>query len=285
MTRSPSSSSAPDGVVLIDKPAGLSSRRAAADAAARLGAAKFGHAGTLDPFATGLLVVLLGRACRTQDWFTTLPKAYDATERFGAVSTTGDPEGEISETGSEIPEPLVLPTGTVRQRPPAYSAVHVDGRRAYQRARAGEEFELPEREVEVYEFRETGRSGNDVGLHIRCSSGTYVRSLVSDLGDAYTARLCRTAVGPFKLDEADPQRVIPIGSALTFLPTLQLSREEATRAGHGQAVEAGGRVEPPSWSGAPGGAGAILLLEGSDAVAIAARGEGEALKPVVGFRG
>jgi tRNA pseudouridine55 synthase len=287
VSRSSSSSSAPDGIVLVDKPAGESSRQAAARVARSLGAAKFGHAGTLDPFATGLLVVLLGRACRTQDWFTRLPKSYEATARLGWVSTTGDPEGELRETGVLPEQPLRLTTGRILQRPPAFSAVHVDGRRAYELARAGEELELPEREVTIYEFLETEREGDRVGLRVSCSSGTYVRSLVSDLGDAYTTALTRTSVGPFTLDEADTGRVRSLAQALPFLPTVELDGEEARRAGHGQALEPAAQLQPPAWIGPGEAPGEVLLVHEGDAVAIA-RETGETpgtLKPVVGFRG
>ena len=283
MSRSPLSGSAADGIVLLDKPAGASSRTAAGQVARALGARKFGHAGTLDPFASGLLVVLLGRACRTQDWFTLLPKEYEASARLGAVSTTGDPEGEITETGRLPESPLRLPTGKVRQHPPAFSAVHVGGRRAYERARAGEEFSTPEREVEIYEFAEAGRSGNEVELRIACSSGTYVRSLVSDLGDAYTTQLRRTAIGPFRVEDADPVRVLAIEEALTFMRKATLEPVAAKAATHGRPVEPGA-VSEPAWEGPGGPPGEILLVDDGGAVAIARREEGGRLKPVVGFR-
>lgn len=263
----------------------MSSRRASADAARGVGATKFGHAGTLDPFATGLLLVLLGRACRTQDWFTGLAKEYLATARLGYVSTTGDPEGEITETGRVPVEPLELPTGTIRQRPPAFSAVHVGGRRAYELARRGEDVELPEREVEVYAFEEAGRGGDLVELRIECSSGTYVRSLVSDLGDAYTTELRRTAAGPFSVDQADPERVIPIEDALPFLPRLLLGEEDAQAVSHGRPIPAPQPPEPPRWSGRREIAEPILLVDAEGAVALARRAEDGRLKPVVGFRG
>src|SRR6266480_7560186 len=125
-----------DGVLLVDKPAGVTSHDVVAATRRRLGrGVKVGHAGTLDPFATGLLLVLVGRATRAQRFFMALPKTYRATARLGAVSSTGDPEGEIEVTGVVPPEPLDLPTGRLRQRPPAYSAVKVGGERAYRRAR------------------------------------------------------------------------------------------------------------------------------------------------------
>ena len=250
-----------------------------------MGATKFGHAGTLDPFATGLLLVLLGRACRTQDWFTGLSKEYLATARLGAVSTTGDPEGEITETSRFPSEPLELPTGKVRQRPPAFSAVHVDGRRAYELARRGEPVELPERDIEVYAFEETGRDGDLVELRVECSSGTYVRSLVSDLGDAYTAALRRTAVGPFRVEEADPERVVPIDEALPFLPTLRLDEDESAAISHGRPIDVSREPEAPAWTGRRETREPILLVDGEGAVALARRAEDGRLKPVVGFRG
>jgi tRNA pseudouridine55 synthase len=201
-------------VLLVDKPAGISSHDVVARARRRFNA-KAGHAGTLDPFATGLLIVLLGRpATREQARFMALPKIYRATARFGAVSTTGDPEGEITETGTAAPAELVLPVGELRQRPPAYSAVKVGGERAYRRARRGEAVELPERTVTVHRFECLGRDGDRAELEIECSAGTYIRSLVADLGDAYTERLRRLRVGPFSVDEADEQRPLALTEAL-----------------------------------------------------------------------
>ncbi|HEV2999536.1 MAG TPA: tRNA pseudouridine(55) synthase TruB [Solirubrobacteraceae bacterium] len=192
-----------DGVILVDKPAGRTSHDVVAAVRRELGGRggpKVGHAGTLDPFATGLLLVLVGRATRVQRFFMALPKTYEAVARFGAVSTTGDVEGEITETGAPIPEPLVLPAGELRQRPPAHSAVKVGGERAYRLARRGEEVELPERTVTVYEAEELWRDPPRVALRLRCSAGTYVRSYVADLGDAYCEQLCRTAIGPFSVN-------------------------------------------------------------------------------------
>jgi tRNA pseudouridine55 synthase len=199
-------------VLLVDKPAGITSHDAVARARREYGQ-KAGHAGTLDPFATGLLIVLLGRpATRCQARFMALPKTYRAVARFGAVSTTGDPEGEITETGTMPPDPLALPTGEVMQRPPAYSAVKVRGVRAYRRARRGEEVAVPERQVTVHRFEQLWRRGDRAEFEIECSSGTYVRSLVADLGDAYCEALRRTAIGPFSVEEAG--RLLPLEEAL-----------------------------------------------------------------------
>jgi tRNA pseudouridine55 synthase len=201
-------------VLLADKPAGVTSH----DVVARLRRrydAKGGHAGTLDPFATGLLIVLLGRpATREQRLFMGLRKTYRTIARFGAVSTTGDRDGEITETG-RIPEgELDLPTGEIRQRPPAYSAVKVGGVRAYKRARRGEEVEMPERLVTVYRFEQLSRDGARAEFEIECSSGTYVRSLIADLGDAYCEELRRTRIGPFSVEDADEDAPLPLAEAL-----------------------------------------------------------------------
>jgi len=203
------------GLLLVDKPAGITSHDAVARVRRERGQ-KTGHAGTLDPFATGLLLLLLGReATRCQARFMALAKTYRVTARLGAVSTTGDPDGEITETGVIPPDPIELPTGQITQRPPAYSAVKVGGVRAYRRARRGEEVELPERQVTVYRFDELWRRGDRAGFEIECSSGTYVRSLMADLGDAYCESLRRTAVGPFGVEEADT--FLPLADALTRL--------------------------------------------------------------------
>jgi tRNA pseudouridine55 synthase len=190
------------GVLLFDKEAGVTSHDVVARVRRERGQ-KTGHAGTLDPFATGLLLVLLGReATRCQAQFMRLRKVYRVVARFGAISTTGDPDGEITETGVLPSDDLELPTGEIRQRPPAYSAVKVGGVRAYKRARRGEQVELPERQVTVHRFEQLWRRGDRAEFEIECSSGTYVRSLIADLGDAYCEALRRTAIGPFPVDRA-----------------------------------------------------------------------------------
>jgi tRNA pseudouridine55 synthase len=203
------------GILLVDKPPGPTSHDIVAHAR-REHAMKAGHAGTLDPFASGLLVVLLGReATRLQGSFMALPKTYLAVARLGAVSTTGDPDGEITVTGRIPPAELALPTGVLRQRPPAYSAVKVGGVRAYRRARGGEPVSLPEREVTIHRFEELWRREDRAAFEIECSSGTYVRSLIAGLGDAYTESLRRLAVGPFSIEEAGT--FLPLDTALARL--------------------------------------------------------------------
>ncbi len=268
--------SAPDGLILVDKPAGVTSHDVVAGIRRDLGgrrAARVGHAGTLDPFATGLLVVLVGRATRVQRFVMALPKTYRTTARFGWTSTTGDPEGELNETGVVPEGELTLPTGTVRQRPPAYSAVKVGGRRAYALARAGATVELPEREVTVHRFLELARDGAERTFEIECSSGTYIRSLVMALGDAYCLTLRRLRIGPFDVAAADPQRIIPLADALSFLPEVRLDAVAGRSAGHGQTVA--GRAS-----------GVVRLTDADGLIALAEPLPGEdRLRPVVGFRG
>jgi tRNA pseudouridine55 synthase len=190
-----------EGVVLLrDKPAGITSHDMVVRMRREHGC-KAGHAGTLDPFATGLLLVLLGRATKLQRFLTGLSKTYLATARLGWHSSTGDPDGELTETG-RVPEALELPTGRVRQRVPMTSAVRVGGERLYRKAHRGEVVETPEREVQV-DRAELRDSGPDFARYeIECSAGTYVRVLVETLEDAYCSELRRTAIGPFQVEDA-----------------------------------------------------------------------------------
>lgn len=264
-----------DGLVLVDKPAGKTSHDLTLAVRRGLGVRKAGHAGTLDPFATGLLLVLVGRARRAQRFLMALPKTYIVVARLGAVSTTGDPEGEITRTGVLPPDDLVLPTGVIRQRPPIYSAIRVDGVRAYERARRGEEVDVPEREVTVHRFEQLWREGDRAAFAIECSSGTYVRSLIAGLGDAYCEELRRTHVGPFDVAEADTGRILSLERALSFLPAVALGPDAARRAGHGQAIEAGLPAADAPY---------ILLVDGDGPIAIAEPRGDALLKPIVGFR-
>ena len=188
------------GVLLYDKPAGLTSHDAV-ERVRRQRSMKAGHAGTLDPFATGLLLILLGRATRLQRFLTGLPKTYLATARLGWRSSTGDPDGALTETGS-FPESLELPTGTVRQRVPMTSAVRVGGERLYRKAHRGETVATPLRDVEVYRAELLSAEDGFAHYEIECSAGTYVRTLLETLEDAYCSQLRRTAIGPFSVHEA-----------------------------------------------------------------------------------
>jgi tRNA pseudouridine55 synthase len=189
-----------DGVLLFDKPPGVTSHDMVARVRRERGV-KAGHAGTLDPFATGLLLVLLGHATKLQAKLIGLPKTYVATARLGWRSSTGDPDGELTQTGS-IPAELSLPTGTVRQRVPMTSAVRVGGERLYKKAHRGEVVETPERDVEVHRAELLEADGERASYEIECSAGTYVRTLIETLGDAYCESLRRTAIGPFRVKDA-----------------------------------------------------------------------------------
>jgi tRNA pseudouridine55 synthase len=268
----PEATTAAAGVILADKPAGVTSHDVVAGVRRGLGrGVRVGHAGTLDPFATGLLLVLVGRATRVQRFLMALPKTYEVEARFGAVSTTGDPDGELTETGRVPAGDLALPTGRLRQRPPAYSAVKVDGERAYRRARRGEDVQVAEREVEVFEFAELWRDGDRRAFRIRCSSGTYVRSLVADLGDAYCTALRRTAIGPFDVAGAG-EGVVALEAALGFLPAVELDRDEAVAVGHGRGMP-----------GAGAASGTVRLVCGDALIALAEPRDG-AWRPVVVLR-
>lgn len=187
-------------VLLCDKPAGITSHDMVRRVRRERGC-KVGHSGTLDPFATGLLLVLLGRATRLQRFLTDLPKTYLATARLGWRSSSGDPEGVLSETGC-MPASLRLPTGRVRQRVPMTSAVRVGGERLYRKAHRGETVQTPLREVDVFRAELLGADADSARYEIECSSGTYVRTLIETLGDAYCSELRRTAIGPFRIENA-----------------------------------------------------------------------------------
>ena len=254
------------GVLLVDKPAGDTSHDVVQRVRREHGQ-RAGHAGTLDPFATGLLLVLLGRATRLQRYLLPLPKTYRATAKLGWRSTTGDPDGELSRTGT-LPEQLELPTGRVRQRVPMTSAVKVEGERLYRRAHRGESVETPEREVEIYRAELLGRADDSAEFEIECSTGTYVRTLLETLGDAYCEQLRRTAVGPFRVEAANGEP-LSVEAALTFLPERILDAREAKRVSHGRSVPAADEGEGP------------LRLTHEGRLLSVARRRDEALRPEV----
>jgi len=224
----------PHGLVLLNKKPGLTSFQALGPIKRATGTRKVGHAGTLDKFAGGLMALLVGPYTRLVPLFAELDKEYRARFTFGLETETLDPEGEVVQRGgvpakSVIEETLGGFRGKITQTPPVYSAVHVEGRRAYRMARAGEEVVMPSRSVEVSTFELDEYSPPEATFRIRCSKGTYVRSLARDLGRAcgsaaYVSELWRTAIGTFTLDEAvdvdafDPER--DIMPAHEFIPRL-----------------------------------------------------------------
>jgi tRNA pseudouridine55 synthase len=210
----------PAGIVLLDKPSGISSFAAIAELRRRTGA-RTGHAGTLDPFATGLLVVLSGSATKLAGSFVKLDKRYVTEVDLTSTTTTGDPEGAVVErhdppAREELEERLEALRGEAELPIPAASAVKIGGERAYRLHRKGVAVEMPVRRSRIDALDVIAYSGETVTLDARVESGTYVRSIAAALG-GYCRALRRLEVGPFSVDEADPERVIPADDALARL--------------------------------------------------------------------
>ncbi len=261
-------------VLLCDKPAGMTSHDVVAQVRRERGG-RVGHAGTLDPFATGLLLVLLGRATRLQRYLISQPKTYLATARLGWRSSTGDPDGELTETG-DIPTILNLPVGRIMQRVPMTSAVKIDGERLYKRAHRGESIETPVREVNVHSSRLISAEGDRATFEVVCSAGTYVRTLIETLGDAYCEELRRIAIGGDLLIENASDTPIDAGEALSFMAERVLDESEAALVLNGRALGAeGGPASAPGVE-----AGRVRLTVGGRLVAVA-RVEDDQLKPEV----
>jgi tRNA pseudouridine55 synthase len=243
-----------DALLLVDKPAAMTSHDVVLAARRAFGESRIGHAGTLDPFATGLLVLLLGRATRLLPYLDGSPKEYEATIVLGRETDTDDLHGEIvrdasSPSDAAIADAITRLTGTLDQVPPAYSAKRVGGRRAYQAARAGTALELAPSRVEVFGWREVKRDGDLLHCTIACGGGTYVRALARDLGRltdsaAHLAALRRVRSGPFRVQEAVTLDAIRSGEAslrpaLDALPTIPhvvLGPDDAERILRGIAV-------------------------------------------------
>lgn len=249
----------PDGLLLVDKPQGITSHDAVASVRRALGTKKVGHAGTLDPMATGLLVMGIGRATRLLRFLGDLPKVYEGTARLGIETSTLDADGEVTrETDVDVSEDEVHAAmaglvGDSMQTPPAYSAVKVGGTKLYEAAREGRTLEAPPRQIHVAAFDLFGFDGRDAGFRVVCGGGTYVRVLVADVGaalgcGAHLTSLRRTAIGPFDVTEAvAPDAVaapLPIERAVDHLPRVDLEAEEAIAAGHGRILGPAGVVGP-----------------------------------------
>jgi tRNA pseudouridine55 synthase len=246
----------PDGVLLVDKPAGLSSHAVVDRVRRALGTKRIGHGGTLDPFATGLLVLLLGRATRLLPHLAHDPKVYRATIRFGVATNTddatGDPVSEMSvPSAAAVDDAMAAMTGHLLQRPPAFSAKQVGGVRAYKAARRGRPIALEPVSVRVHSWKVLSRDAETLDVEISCGPGTYVRALARDLGEAsssaaHLATLRRTRSGPFLVDgaqtlesiEAGNARIQSTATAVSHLPQQQLDDLEARRIVHGQMVQA-----------------------------------------------
>lgn len=202
--------------IFVDKPSGMTSFGAVARVRRILSEreghkVKVGHTGTLDPFATGLLILLAGKATKKAPELTKLDKVYEATIRLGEVSTTGDPEGEISKSGiaptrAEIDAVIPQFLGKIQQTPPAFSAIKVNGQRAYKLARAGKEVEIPSRIIEIYSLDILSYEAPELKIRTHVSSGTYIRTLAEDIGKAlgcgaYCSALRRTQIADYRIDE------------------------------------------------------------------------------------
>ncbi|HEX2267462.1 MAG TPA: tRNA pseudouridine(55) synthase TruB, partial [Actinomycetota bacterium] len=255
------------GLLLVDKPAGITSHDAVDRVRRTIGVRKVGHAGTLDPSATGLLLIGVGRATRLLRFLGDLPKSYEGTGVLGVETTTLDAEGDVVRespvdvTEDALREAMASFVGPIEQVPPAYSAVKVGGEKLYRAARAGRTVEAAPRSVEVFEFDFITFTSPRFDFRVRCSAGTYVRSLVADVGvrlgcGAHLARLRRSAIGPFSVDEAvspdDPGPLLPLERAVDHLPSLTLQEEEAKAAVHGQCLGPSG-IDGPYRALAPDG--------------------------------
>lgn len=252
------------GLLLVDKPVGPTSHHIVHRVRLGSGVRKVGHAGTLDPRASGLLVLCLGPATRLSEYLSVAPKRYEAVVRFGASTRSYDSDGEVVSRSSDIPTraqvEAALPsfTGEIRQTPPPFSALKVSGQRAYDLARAGQAVDLEPRPVTIYALRLQDYQPPDLDLEVECSAGTYIRSLAHDLGarlgcGGFLAALRRTRSGPFSLDQAVPSerleqafrdgtwRVLlrPASEALPGVPHVNLTPEQVDRVRRGHRIPAG----------------------------------------------
>jgi tRNA pseudouridine55 synthase len=280
---------AADGVLLVDKPAGMSSHAVVDHARRAIGTRRIGHGGTLDPFATGLLVLLVNRATRLLPFLDGEPKVYRARIKFGVRTSTDDCEGDVVEEAASpshdvVEQAITSLTGHLLQRPPAFSAKSVAGVRAYKAARRGKPVALEPVGVRVHEWRVIGWHGPELDAEIRCSGGTYIRALARDLGEAsgsaaHLAALRRLSSGRFSVDQAvcmdslDARSftLLPVAAAVHQLPRQALDDLDARRVTHGQSVAA-----------TTAGDVAVLCHE-DDVVAVAVR-DGEQWRPKVVMR-
>lgn len=279
------------GILPVDKPEGPSSHDMVAAARRGLGLRRIGHTGTLDPFATGLLLLCLGRSTRLAEYLVGLEKSYDATARLGVTTDTLDHTGALtgeSEAWSALDDARVRAAfeeqaGTRLQTPPIYSAKKIEGRKAYELARNGRAVMPEPVEITIYSLEVTAIAGPVVRFRMRCSSGTYVRAVARDAGEAlgvgaHLTALRRTSIGRFRVEDAlsvdhldDPTAVraalVPPLAALDHLPVRALDADEVRRIGHGQRLPA---------AGAPVG---VLVLSTDGELVAVAESDGETIRP------
>jgi len=280
-----------DGVLLVDKPSGMTSHDVVAIARRALGTRRVGHTGTLDPFATGLLVLLVGRATRLAQFVDGEPKVYEATISFGNETTTDDLTGEKTRLAdppndAAIDRGIEVLTGSIEQRPPDYSAKKLAGRKAYAAARAGAPLELQPVSVVVHEWIVRQRTPSTLDVTISCGGGTYIRALARDLGRiadsaAHLTVLRRIRSGSFDVADATslvalreqaPPRLLPLRSAIPHLSTRRLGDDELARVQHGNTVIA------------ESDAGLVALLDADGNLVALAEREGPVLHPRVVMR-
>ena len=293
---------APNGILLLDKPGGITSHDLVSRTRRRAGTRKVGHAGTLDPMATGLMILGLGPSTRLLTYLVGLDKQYEATIRLGASTSTDDREGEVLETAAAAAVAAILPeqvdaavsdlTGAIEQVPSSVSAIKIDGRRAYARARDGEEVVIPARPVTVSAFDVLARREVDgfldLDVSVSCSSGTYIRALARDLGAAlgvggHLAALRRSAVGPFSVAQAGVIDELDVASALLsptavageLFPLLRLDAQASADLANGKRIPA-----PESLRESSGLLAAVA--PGERLIGLAER-RGAVLKSVVNF--
>jgi tRNA pseudouridine55 synthase len=271
------------GFLNIDKPAGMTSRDVVNRVDKFLRPAKCGHAGTLDPLATGVLVVAVGQATRLMEYVHQLPKTYQGTFLLGRRSDTEDIEGDVVEladspisTISALTSAAQQFIGTIQQRPPAYSAVKVAGKRAYKMARRGEAITLTERPVKIYSLKILRYEYPELELSVTCGSGTYIRSLGRDLAEsvgtsAVMSQLRRLAIGPFRCEEAVciddlsreliEKRLLPPLTGLEGMPRVEVSDEEVRRLLNGQMIENRPAFHAPESAAIAAGGTLVAILK------------------------
>ena len=243
-----------NGFLLVDKAAGMTSHDVVAKARKKCGTKRVGHAGTLDPMATGVLVLGVGNATKLLQYVVDGKKSYEATIKLGIATHTDDREGDVIATADashiteeQIRTELAKFVGTIMQRPSSVSAIKIDGKRAHQRVREGEVVDIPAREVTNFAIDIKAVRGTEIDIAVTCSAGTYIRSIARDLGDAlsvggHLTSLRRTLVSPFTIDECadlEAAEIIPTADGVArMLPTRTLTYEELIEIGFGRTIAA-----------------------------------------------
>ena len=243
-----------NGFLLVDKAAGMTSHDVVAKARKKCGTKRVGHAGTLDPMATGVLVLGVGNATKLLQYVVDGKKSYEATIKLGIATHTDDREGDVIATADasniteeQIRTELAKFVGTIMQRPSSVSAIKIDGKRAHQRVREGEVVDIPAREVTIFAIDIKAIRGTEIDIAVICSAGTYIRSIARDLGDAlsvggHLTSLRRTLVSPFMIDECtdlESAEIIPTSDGVArMLPTRTLTYEELIEIGFGRTIAA-----------------------------------------------